>query len=137
MNIADLMVGDWVLVKELDHDDKTIVVSEYQHQIKLKDFAEAYDAGKYKVYEPISLTPGILEKNGFTNSYINEKLDKSEIYVWYDVYGYEVTVNMKNNNIKVKHDTRILLDLWYTEKVPVHELQLALKHCGIKKEITI
>ena len=41
MNIEDLMVGDWVLVKELDHDDKTIVVSEYQHQIKLKDFAEA------------------------------------------------------------------------------------------------
>ena len=137
MGIENLMVGDWVLVKELDYNDKTTVVSEYQHQIRLKDFAEAYNAGEYKVYEPIPLTPEILEKNGFFDSYTNEKLDKNEAYVWYDVYGYEVTVDMKSNNIKVKHDARILLDLWYTEVVPVHELQLAIKHCGIKKEITL
>ena len=64
-------------------------------------------------------------------------MNKNEIYVWYDVYGYEVIVDMKSNNIKVKHDAKVLLDLWYTEKVPVHELQLALKHCGINKEIVL
>ena len=65
MKANELIVGDWVLVKELDYNDLTIVTSEYQHQLRLKDFAEAYNAGEYKKYEPIPLTPEILEKNGW------------------------------------------------------------------------
>jgi len=134
MKARDLMIGDWVIVRTL-HDS---FPQEDIRQISYGDF-EWEDTQQYPIveFEPIPLTPEILNKNGFFDYYINKKLDKSEIYVWHDVYGHEVTVDMKSNNIKVKHDARILLDLWYTEKVPVHELQLALKHCGIKKEITL
>ena len=137
MKAKDLMFGSWVIaVYQACCNAKVI------HQINYQDYILESDRENYLEYQeieylPLPLTRKILEKNGFSDSYINEKLDKSDIYVWYDVYGYEVTVDMKSNNIKVKHDARILLDLWYTEVVPVHELQLAIKHCGIKKEITL
>ena len=134
MKAKDLMFGSWVIaVYQACCNAKVI------HQINYQDYILESDRENYPEIEylPLPLTRKILEKNGFSDSYINEKLDKSKIYVWYDVYGNEVTVDMKSNNIKVKHDTKILLDLRYTEKVPVHELQLALKHCGIEKEITI
>lgn len=135
MKAKDLMFGSWVIAK---HQRNSSYCPQEEHQINYQDYIwESKNEWPTIEYLPLPLTEVILEKNGFTNSYVNEKLDKSEIYVWYDVYGYEVTVDMKSNNIKIKHDARILLDLWYKEIVPVHELQLALKHCGIKKEITL
>lgn len=135
MKAKDLMIGSWVIAK---YSWNYSCCPPETHQIDYQDYIwESKNEWPTVEYLPLPLTREILEKNDFLDSYVNEKLDKNEIYVWYDVYGHEVIVDMKSNNIKVKHDAKILLDLWYTEKVPVHELQLALKHCGINKEIAL
>jgi len=134
MKAKDLMVGDWVIARIL-HDS---CPRENIRQISYGEF-EWEDTQQYPLveFDPIPLTPEILEKNGFADSYINKNLDKDKKYRWSDVYGNCVVVDLVECKIKIQHDTRIVMDLWYNEIVPVHELQHALKQGGIKKEIKI
>ena len=124
MKAEDLMIGDWVLVKELDFSNLTNVISEYQHQIRLKDFAEMYNAGEYKKYEPIPLTTEILEKNGFYNSVLIDDYKITD--------GVHYNIDSKQILFGFEYGTVLEIDCCY-----VHELQHALKLCKIKKEIVL
>jgi hypothetical protein len=124
MKAEDLMIGDWVLVKELDFSNLTNVISEYQHQIRLKDFAEMYNAGEYKKYEPIPLTTEILEKNGFYNSVLIDDYKIAD--------GVHYNIDSKQILFGFEYGTVLEIDCCY-----VHELQHALKLCKIKKEIVL
>jgi hypothetical protein len=84
---------------------------------------------------PISLTPEILEKNGFENKsrqtikYI-VSAEFSSIYISY--WNRRLSI-MKTDDYRKKHNrNRIHIDCNY-----VHELQHALRLCGIEKEIEI
>lgn len=124
MKAEDLMIGDWVLVKELYFSNLTNVISEYQHQIRLKDFAEMYNAGEYKKYEPIPLTTEILEKNGFYNSVLIDDYKITD--------GVHYNIDSKQILFGFEYGTVLEIDCCY-----VHELQHALKLCKIKKEIVL
>lgn len=137
MRAEELMIGDWVLVKELDHNNKSKVISEYQHQIILKDFSEMYNASGHKQYDPILLNNEIFEKNGFMktesggywilgkNEYANDLLIEKVNY------GYiVVTPSLEDKADHIYH--LYLCDLHY-----VTDLQHCLKNFKINKNIVI
>jgi hypothetical protein len=133
MKAENLMVGDWVLVKELDYSNATNVISEHQYQLRLKDFAEMYNAGEYKEYEPIPLTKEILLKNGFEDfsggGCIIKKLDDDEmptLYIWDG-----------NNAIYVVDEYSMNKYTYIKDCKYVHEFQHELKSCGIDKGIVL
>ena len=122
----------------------------YYYQVSVETFKE--DTTNF---EPIPLTPEILKKNGFKEE-VREKdptfpysafiLDENEYHIeitWYDSHDiYEpytgqfmggvpevwtLEVNNKRGNV----------DIEYSNKMYVHDLQHALKLCGIEKEIIL
>lgn len=133
------MLGDWVRImqpKNFHGDERRLQVTE----ISEVDDSICYlsgDAGgeltiSTKHLEPIPLTPEILEKNGL-------KPDAAE-----DAYAYryqidgvsivECYVNARGRyrGIFAFGDTRLRITLRF-----VHELQHALRLCGIEKEVVL
>lgn len=141
MKTSKLMIEDWVHVNvrrtpiSVTHDfnGRVTLIDDLNSQIGVGN-KWAFD---YDEVEPIPLIPEILERNGFCDTYKDRSLAKDNVFKWYDLYGYCVTVDMNANAIKIQHDSRVLLDLRYNIVVPVHELQHALRLCGIDKEITL
>ena len=99
-----------------------------------------YEQVKVDILEPIPLTPEILEKNGF-----ERKMRYIPIYE-----GYKYYVIDRGNDVCIEYDgmriSLVLLYECYTGSIEsngicpldyVHELQHALKLCGIEKEIVL
>ena len=137
MNVSELMIGDLVRVTNgiaKVHDIGNIVGVEF--------IDGGYDVFKIEELEPIPLTPEILEKNGFEKTQIHgEKQDDifqcfdGEIIIevgTYDPnfilihYRYETPDGINSGELSsiVKVDGG---------KFYLHELQHALKLCGIEK----
>ena len=126
MKAEQLMIGDWV-VYEGD--------TEYSDPVKIEGMdiatdslitSDREDVGFDGVW-PIPLTPEILEKNGldfsrFKCDYFPE--DKNyTLEICYDGNGTYWTINC---------DEYSIIELKY-----VHELQHAIRLCGIEKEIEL
>lgn len=140
MKVTDLMIGDLVLYVDKEGEIETPCKihslnqnGEWSAQILNTKFLFQGDNKECAVKEclkPILLTREILEKNGF-NSYTDISQDwfigvfKSE-----DSY-IELTYSKGNIEWTNGNEYRIA-DLKY-----VHELQHALKLCGIEKEIVL
>ena len=157
MKVEDLMIGDWVHLISTIHnvsfpDDGVIQDEGYtttRTPIKITTVSEncvSYYSNKLELYitlsskdiEPIPLTPEILKKNGFVNSYIDLSLNKDSVYKYNHFYtGNSVIVDMESNKLIVKFENDIWMNLPYSRTIYVHELQHVLKHCDIKKEIII
>lgn len=113
MKASDLMIGDWIM-----YGDKPVQVL----QLTVDKV--------YRGFSPIPLTPEILEKNGWSEDFLDNNLGhhfpedellKLELYVedgqvLWTINCYECVI--------------MPLDF-------VHELQHALKLCGIDKEIIL
>lgn len=133
LKVTDLMIGDW-----LKHYNGTPM---QVTKITTEHFACAENKGancwEYNnKFEPIPLTPEILEKNGFVNSYIDKSLNKDSVYKYNHFYtGNSVIVDMESNKLIVKYENDIWMNLPYNRTIYVHELQHVLKHCEINKEI--
>lgn len=144
LKVTDLMVGDLVQIKEKDGKKlvgafRVVAIGKTYLGGVISDFVEngtvsiSYIEDEKRVYqtevcniEPISLTPEILEKNGLTNDYHGSYFEEDEhisLEISTSEYGIYWTINC--------HEYRIL-KLEY-----VHELQHALKLCGINKEIVV
>ena len=152
MKAEDLMSGDWVhsisTIHNVSFPDNGVIQDEgyttIRKPIKITTVSEncvSYYSNKLEIYitvsneeiEPIQLTPEILEKNGF----------KTEFYSDYKVYEL--------NNFKVCKsycDYFEVCDLWkdsdfgweiisFCPCIYVHQLQHALRLCGINKEIMV
>jgi hypothetical protein len=111
MNIEDLMTGDWVNCT-YPSINKCLRVAEIKtvadDELKVVLFDDVRLVFQEKYIKPIPLTPEILEKNGFSRNGLDIAL--------FDRRGGDDFVGASN--------------LQY-----VHELQHALKLCGIGKEI--
>lgn len=116
MKATELMIGDWVLYKS-DAPQNAFPV-QITHKMFVDDLVRWQDR-----FDPISLTPEILEKNGFAH----------------DGTDY---------NIGFVYDKSLVLDLCFDGSLIfggnllckckyVHTLQHALRLCGIEKEIII
>lgn len=144
MEAKDLMIGDWVNY----HDDDKIVpkqVSEITDfkQLQLHDKDNWVIVGE-KYCEPIPITPDILEKNGF-----EELMSESEVSaarfgrkpeptgVWQYGFGRfdSVAYVPEQSFLRIKFMEGCQADMANIKYV--HELQHALRLCGVEKEIIL
>jgi hypothetical protein len=133
MRVCELMVGDLVL-----HDGKVIRVDAvHKRKIgyhKTKDKLTWLFSGQF---EPILITPSILEKNGF------EKEGVIELYNLYAGIDHRVTIHddkeyMNSNNEWYVHvDSEDYSTIAGCELTYLHELQHILRLCKIDKEIVV
>lgn len=139
MEANELMVGDLVL-----HDGKVIRVDAV-HKRKI-----GYHKTKDKLtwlfngqFQPIPLTPEILEKNGFT---LENEVKHPARYIYNASYSNSVIVDFDCYNNGRGAMKCILAGVGlvsnsfiriYGKDIYVHQLQHALKACGISKEIVV
>ena len=145
MKVTDLMIGDWVNARDEEggENDGEIIVNKYPIQIEANYGETILDNNGCervdKDMEPIPLTHDIIKANGFELTEVGDngpgtprqnlnRYEKHEcktkwrdITMWYD----RMTKNWclhGINSIKLNY---------------VHELQHAMRLCGIDKEITL
>ena len=117
LTIKDLMVGDWV---EIDNEF-TDVVRIYRDEIG----TFCMDEFPISKVSPIPITTEILEKNG-----INRRGNGCE-YMSFEK-GYNILFIASNKMFHIHNERCFNGHLKY-----VHELQHALRLCGIDKEIVL
>lgn len=130
MNARELMIGDWVRIKDLkDPIRRLVCVDEYLGKVDFLDGEELIVTSINNVL-PIQLTGEILEKNGFKKDERNENYYKWNWYILEDNASYDMETGIvrifKASNLTFCHP------IGY-----VHELQNALRLCEVDKEITI
>ena len=139
MNATDLMFGDWVTA--------------IKKPFRLIRISKAFCYGKtasgavvgpffFEEIKPIPITPEILEKNGFKNDFYEEESVADYHTIRLEGYslkhkigkidGYLVTWCNGGANVTTDLHGCVQKDISY-----IHELQHALKLCGIEKEITL
>lgn len=130
MEAKELMQFDWVCLE----DDPT------PRQV---DFVRTGEVGLYwnkivtpPYIEPIPITPEILEKNGFKGDGYAILILDEQTYLDYYYYEHRLRkhwcgVDEWENHSKV-NDITFKCNCYY-----VHELQHALRLCGIEKEIEL
>ena len=133
MRLCELMVGDFVL-----HDGKVIRVDAvHKRKIgyhKTKDKLTWLFCGQF---EPIPLTPEILEKNGF------ERDKNISLYNAYTGINSRVTLHddfmsMNSRNMWDVHiDSEDFCTIANCELTYLHELQHLLKLCKINFEFSV
>lgn len=111
MKVNELMLGDWVL------DTRT------KNPLRVNPFMAEMEVPEWK---PIPLTPEILEKNGLTNDPYGCHFKEDEYM------ALEISVEEEGVYWTISYNEYSILKLKY-----VHQLQHALKLCGIDKEIII
>ena len=123
MKANELMIGDYVqvpsLIDNVEHYDAWCKVKQLRDcDLDVIGFKEL----KYNEVMPIPITREILEKLGFqqisTNKYISGKVTIA-------VFAEEFLITITEN-------ARVMITIKY-----VHELQHALRLCGIDKEIKL
>ena len=118
------MIGDWVYNTHNRHPEQVCEIREHMVMLAYNDL---YD---YDEIEPIPLTTEILEQNGFV-------LKEEEM----GMYGVTIAPHYIHEDLpfEVYCDGEPFA-IWFQDPVNikyVHQLQHAMKFCGIDKEITI
>lgn len=157
MDITKLMIGDWVWcgsnygkVAEIFilHDSLLITVNNRRNKYfeEVNPFEVTTDAEDIR---PIPLTQEILEKNGFIWGYTSKEEDAmSQIGVLaeeglvYDEGAGSIKIifpNESDGGVIVLSDQNFDRDITFifVNIIYLHELQHALKLCGIEKEINV
>lgn len=137
MKANELMIGDWVQCRdefnEVTGPYEIDLISNDEIAFKGEMFARVFNNS----IEPIPLTPEILEKNGFVNKkgrFMQKgNFDVPPLIMWHLV------------DDKILGHPKSQLEIHHGEKsmhvslvcIYVHELQHALRLCGIEKEIEL
>ena len=143
MKATELMIGDLVRVsKDVSIKKGTIVeiraidADREFHELKgcatcvPVDSPDGLSGGVWVDYlEAIPLTEEILLANGF---YYERNIG----YV-YEGGEYEVIVDLWNNSYRILHNRDVMMNIQCFSNVLVHELQHALRHRDVDKEIII
>lgn len=135
MKATDLMLGDWVIWGGKPHQIDRIA----RFTAVVYSGEDERRAEFYEDLEPIPLTPEILEKNGFEKRYgyrweYRDNSCTAEINIAPKIEIEGKLLGTPPINVKIEGALFILnkTDDWY-----VHQLQHALRDCGIEKEIII
>lgn len=126
MKANELMIGDWVIVHHPTMPAERIQISaDWIKTIeRINNGLIKEDSPLFRIVEPIPLTGEILEKNGFTRFGTNYILKGGH-------FGLDNPSNP--SNYLDNYWLRISIKAVHIEYV--HELQHALRLCGIEKEI--
>jgi len=129
MNCNDLMLGDLVQ-GHLPNTPSKVVGIPNEYRIAVITPGGAYMELSIDDFLPIPLTPEILKKSGFSQDPLNGHIfifhEKSGEVIYYECgpkYGLTI-----DNQLATIQDLKINY---------VHELQHALRLCGIEKDITL
>ena len=133
MKAKELMIGDWVDRFNTLPYYKVIAVDNTTTEVTISQTGNNDDTKRIcwdDKLEPIPLTPEILEKNGF-------EYKEGET----GMYGVEITPCYLRDDVPFE----VFCDgepfaIWFKEPINikyVHQLQNALRLCGIEKEITL
>lgn len=134
MKANELMIGDWVYRMDFKIPvPSKIIGMEVINYDKMEYVVDVFNKNGYNVQlylnevQPIPLTPEILEKNGFEEYDGLYRLDIAEgVFVNADFKSKEPFVSIHNTCYRAIPICKY-----------VHQLQHALRLCGIEKEITI
>lgn len=157
MKIDELMIGDLISMNGVVRKVTSIHQKETENGVDLITtmipgfkFPDTNLSFRPSYAQPIPLTPDILEKNWFLQNGIGsdeiEILDpdySDETYVWQerDEYDNLFTVSVYNLNDGIGNWSLEIVDSpkgkMELEIKYVHELQRALRICGIEKEIIV
>lgn len=124
LKISDLSVGDWVeWIGERCKVDLPLLNTVFPH-------AKIDPAYTSATLQSISITPEILEKNGFRK---NGKYNEWNIGEWND--NPFIGVSLDRQSVRVRHFDN---DIFIEDNVLfVHQLQHALRLAGIEKDIEL
>ena len=138
MRSKELMMGDWVSLFQGNPDGtncnvQVTFVGEYG-EIGIEG-CEEYTSANCNLLFPIPLTPEILEKNEF-------KFYCTDVFEEWKSKDKRITIHDEEypnsfNKWAVHVDTEDMRTMGYFEITYVHELQHALRLCGINKEIEL
>ena len=138
MKANELMIGDWVYNK---HHGKNIKLTSYDffththNEFGEQELAPFAKPTIGRDLEPIPLTKKILEKNGFEN--IGDdiyQLEEKPCWFWVDFFRHTYGCEYDTSTYEYEDDEH-RLKLYGIPSV--HELQHALRLCGIEKEIEL
>lgn len=123
MKANELMIGDWVsaLYDKVYYPCRVVAVFPTEVHVKEKTMVILTKCDEWNEVKPIPLTAEILEKNF--------RADKQWDYGWYI-----------NDHIHIYQTINGVYNIQYMETVDiqyVHQLQHALKLCGIEKVIEL
>lgn len=151
MKTDKLMLGDWVGYIGAYEDDSGEIVEMWERPIPIKITFITPDAVQYEdedgCYEcmdyelhPIPLTAEILEKNGFikVRDFLWEirTQDTCIKYEWHGKIMLEITKKLTRKD-KYGRCNIAAFTVGWMDDMFVHELQHALRLCGIEKEIEL
>lgn len=114
LKVEEISKKGWIHLEDIDTDTRVEMTSDYI----------------IKNLEPISITPEILEKNGFEHQH-------NIGYIYEDGYGGKVVYETFDNTLKIFYNYDMLVNITFFDRIAVHELQRALKLCRIEKEIVL
>lgn len=149
MNIKSLMIGDYVQMKVLRMNklfEKEAVMMPYKvvevrESLVLERVNTIGDDDRYitiscsYVVEPIPLTKKILEKNGFKDiGDSTYQLEEKPYWFWVDFFNRQYGCEYDTSTHEYE-DEEHRLKLYGIPSV--HELQNAMRICGIEKEIEL
>ena len=130
MKANEVMIGDWVMLTDPINNGENVQVKE----IHVDDYITV-DGGIVPMFEPIELTDEILAKNFV----VTDDVVYGKHYVYYtdyievDIYEYTEGIwQIRLDEIEMSG-----LPTWKMYVENVHQLQHALRLCGINKEIII
>ena len=131
MKPTELMIGDWVLLFD-KYPAKVEAIGD-NDAFLLDTDGVRWNVG-YAFIKPIALTPETLEKNGFEDvgSEVYE-CDVLPFYIWWECDRHRLGIDIEDSTYDKENFGQML-------RVPVscvHELQHALRLCGIEKEIVL
>ena len=135
MKANELMIGDWVMQFGEPRRIVGIRTDAFYPYIKTNMGDTWYEEGMKDLAEPIPLTPEILEENGF----ISNKFNINDVFgTRFDLgnHYYLIFYNSNKGGSLTKYYTS-QSGFYITTIEYVHELQHALRLCGIEKEIEV
>lgn len=118
MKATDLMIGDWVLA-----DKEPIQIKQVCEDCIICDFGDGDE--EVDCFEPIPLTPEILEKNGFKKEIAEDKI--------HNIY----TLTENSTAFSIKYARSVFQWFYPIDIKYVHKLQHIMRLCEIKKEIIL
>lgn len=155
MKPEELMIGDYITFSDVQNDDscpklKVIALNEVDVYVSVDGDPVADLCGPEDI-AGIPITPEILEKNGFEFGYTASEEDfcnavgcgYPEEKGWcYDEGAGEIKIIFPNETDGglIRLDDQCVdkhLELVFVKPIMVHELQHALRLCGIEKEIIL
>lgn len=138
MKANELMIGDWVYNK---HHGKNIKLTPYDffththNEFGEQELAPFAKPTIGRDLESIPLTQKILEKNGFENIGDDTyQLEEKPCWFWVDFFRHTYGCEYDTSTYEYEDDEH-RLKLYGIPSV--HELQHALRICGIEKEIEL